>query len=80
MDSSFLNLPKLIEGFRISCQTEGKSRKTVVWYIAFLERFRVFLEQNGLPTDINRLDKTHIRQFILYLQQEVNIESNPNLL
>jgi site-specific recombinase XerD len=80
MESNFLNLPNLIEGFRISCQTEGKSRKTVIWYTAFLERFRVFLEQNRLPTDINRLDKTHIRQFILYLQQEARTpHTNRNL-
>jgi site-specific recombinase XerD len=53
-----------------SCQTEGKSPKTIKWYTSFLERFRVFLEQIGLPTSINQLEKIHIRQFILYLQQE----------
>jgi integrase/recombinase XerD len=70
MDSSFLHLQNLIEGFRITCQTEGKSPRTVRWYTTFLEKFRVFLEQNGLPARVNRLDKVHVRQFILYLQQE----------
>ena len=70
MDSSLLNLQNLFEGFRISCQTEGKSPKTIKWYTPFLEKFRVFLEQNRLPARVDRLDKIHIRQFILYLQQE----------
>ena len=70
MDSSFLNLQNLIEGFRISCQTEGKSPKTVKWYTTFLEKFRVFLERKGLPDRVDQLDKVHVRQFILYLQQE----------
>lgn len=70
MKSSVLELGTLIQGFHLSYQTEGKSMKTVEWYTCFLERFRVFLEQNGLPTSINQLDKNHIRQFILYLQRE----------
>jgi integrase/recombinase XerD len=70
MKTSVLKLTNLIQGFHLSCQTEGKSPKTVEWYTSFLERFRFFLEQNGLPTSIDRLDKNRIRQFILYLQQE----------
>jgi len=70
MDSSFLNLQNLIQGFKISCQTEGKSPRTVRWYNICLEKFRIFLEQNGLPVCVDRLDKAHVRQFILHLQQE----------
>jgi integrase/recombinase XerD len=70
MDSSFLNLQNLIQGFKISCQTEGKSPRTVTWYTTFLEKFRIFLERNGLPARADRLDKLHVRHFILYLQQE----------
>ncbi len=33
-------------------------------------RFLRFLEKNELPTQLDRIDKTNIRQFILYLQQE----------
>ena len=49
MESSFLDLQSLIQGFKISYQTEGKSPRTVRWYNIFLEKFRIFLEQNGLP-------------------------------
>jgi site-specific recombinase XerD len=70
MDSSFLNLQNLIQGFKISCQTEGKSPRTIRWYNIFLEKFRIFLEQNGLPACVDQLDKAHVRQFILHLQQE----------
>jgi len=70
MDSSVLELKTLIEGFKLSCQTEGKSPKTVEWYTSFLERFRRFLESNGFPTPIDSITKSHIRAFIRYLQEE----------
>jgi len=70
MKASVLELGNLIQGFKLSCQTEGKSPKTIEWYISFLLRFLKFLEQSGLPTQLDRIEKTHIRRFILYLQQE----------
>jgi site-specific recombinase XerD len=70
MKTSVLELGNLIRGFKLSCQTEGKSPKTIEWYISFLLRFLRFLEQNELPTQLDGIEKTHIRRFILYLQQE----------
>jgi len=70
MDSSILELKTLIEGFRLSYQTEGKSPKTIEWYTCFLERFRNFLESNGFPTLLDSITKSHIRAFIRYLQEE----------
>jgi len=70
MESSVLELSNLIQGFKLSCQTEGKSPKTIEWYTSFPLRFLRFLEKNELPTRLNRIEKSHIRQFILYLQQE----------
>jgi site-specific recombinase XerD len=70
MKTSVFEIGNLIQGFHLSCQTEGKSPKTIEWYTSFLERFRVFLKQNGLPTSIDQVDKNTVRQFILYLQQE----------
>jgi hypothetical protein len=32
MNSKVLDLENLIRGFRLSCQTEGKSPKTIEWY------------------------------------------------
>jgi site-specific recombinase XerD len=70
MKTNVLKLGNLIDGFKLSCQTEGKSSKTIEWYISFLERFHRFLEDNGLPVSINLLEKNHVRKFIRYLQQE----------
>jgi integrase/recombinase XerD len=70
MKNSVLELGNLIQGFSLSCQTEGKSPKTTEWYTAFLERFRGFLERSGLPTRVDRIDRDCVRRFILYLKQE----------
>jgi len=70
MNSNILELQNLIEGFQLSCQTEGKSSKTIDWYTCFLTKFRQFLEAKQLPTDLSHINKTHIREFILYLQTE----------
>ena len=58
MKTSVLNLANLIQGFKMSCQTEGKSPKTTEWYTSFLERFRRFLEQSGLPASKIRPERT----------------------
>ena len=64
-----LDLKNLIEGFKLSCQTENKSIKTIEWYTCFLQRFLQFLQLNNYPIRVSEIDKTHIRAFILYLQQ-----------
>lgn len=70
MKISVLELGNLAQGFKLSCQTEGLSPKTTEWYTSFLQRFLSFLEQSELPTRLDRIEKIHIRRFILYLQQE----------
>lgn len=70
MEASNLELGNLIQGFIFSCQTEGKSPRTIEWYITFLRRFDKFLESRNLPTSISLITKHHIRQFIRYLQTE----------
>ncbi|MFC1964937.1 tyrosine-type recombinase/integrase [Chloroflexota bacterium] len=67
---SVLELQNLIQGFKLSCQTEGKSPKTIEWYTSFLNRFLHFFKDNDYPTSLSRIDKNSIRAFILYLQQE----------
>ena len=32
METSVLDIANLIRGFELSCQTEGKSPKTIEWY------------------------------------------------
>ena len=73
METGALELGNLIQGFKLSCQTECKSPRTVEWYTSFLDRFHRFLERNNRPTNISYLDKTHIREFIRYLQVEARV-------
>ena len=72
MKTSTLELGNLIQGFKLTCQTEGKSPKTVEWYTSFLERFRRYLKVNDYPYVTDQIDKTHIRAFIRYLQTEAS--------
>jgi site-specific recombinase XerD len=76
MNNNSLDLANLIEGFRLSCQTEGKSPKTIEWYICFLNKFGQFLKRNQMPSYVGEIDKTHIRAFIRYLQTEAKIPRN----
>jgi len=70
MKSSVLELGNLIQGFKLSCQTEGKSPKTIEWYVTFLQKFLAFLELENYTTDASQINKEIIRAFILYLQKE----------
>ena len=49
---SELDLKNLIEGFKLSCQTENKSTKTIEWYTCFLQRFLQFLQLNNYHTRV----------------------------
>jgi integrase/recombinase XerD len=77
MNSSLANL---IDGFRLSCQTEGKSPRTVEWYVCFLERFNEFLTNRKLPSDVKEIDITYLRTFVRYLQTEARNRRNGNAL
>ena len=70
MKNDSLYLQNLIQGFKLSCQTEGKSPKTVEWYVNFLNRFYKFLESHKLPPDVRQINTNHVRWFICYLQTE----------
>lgn len=76
METSNLELGNLMQGFRLSYQTEGKSPKTIEWYATFLEKFRNFLERRNFPTDVSQIHKSHIREFIGYLQTEARTPRN----
>ena len=66
-----LNLVRLIESYALCLSTEGKSTKTIVWYIANLIRFAKFLSNNHLPESVTDIGKQEARQFISHLQTEV---------
>ena len=73
MNNNVLDMANLIEGFVLTCQTEGKSPKTIEWYTGFLTRFRQFLESRGFPADVRQIDKNHLKAFIHYLQTEARV-------
>jgi len=70
METSNLEMGNLIQGFKLSCQTEGKSPRTIEWYISFLTRFQLFLQKWNLSLDIRKITKDHVKRFIFYLQTE----------
>jgi site-specific recombinase XerD len=70
METSILELKNLIQGFKLSCQTEGLSPKTTEWYVSFVTRFVRFLQLRDLPTDLENIKGEHVRGFIRYLQIE----------
>ena len=80
MNNEVLELQSLIEGFRLSCQTEGKSIKTIEWYVTFLNRFRGFLNSQDLSSRIGQISRNDIRAFIRYLQTEAKTPHGGKLL
>lgn len=64
--NSVLDLQNLIKGFELSCQTEGKSPKTIEWYTCFLRRFLQFLQLNIHPTNVNEIESLRSLSVELY--------------
>ena len=73
MSSNYLELDALIDGFRLSCQTEAKSPVTTEWYASSLKRFRRYLVDSELPTHLFSINRAMIRAFIKYLQVEARV-------
>ena len=42
MNSNTLELKNLIEGFKLTCQTEGKSPRTTEWVFRFVDQIPAF--------------------------------------
>ena len=80
MNTNVLQLDHLIEGFKLSCATEGKAAKTIEWYTCYLVKFRQFLESRRMPTDVAQINRDHIRAFIRYLQTEARCPRSDKLL
>ena len=76
MESCFLELKTLIDGFRLSCLKDGKSPKTVEFYLTFLNKFRQFLETRQFSTDLGETGKDRVREFIRFMQTEAKNPRN----
>jgi integrase/recombinase XerD len=66
-------LKDMIEGFILSCRTEGLSPKTIESYEFCNTRFRRFLEDDGSQVDIVEVQRLHVRMFIRHLQTEAKV-------
>jgi len=80
MTNPDLELKTLLSAYRLSCQAEGKSPATIKWYMPFLARFEDYLERQGFPTSVDRVDRRHVRSFIGYLQSEAKVPHSGALL
>ncbi|HEY96316.1 MAG TPA: tyrosine-type recombinase/integrase [Dehalococcoidia bacterium] len=80
MSGFSLDLVRLTESYALCLGTEGKSTKTITWYIANLNRFANFLKKNSLSVSVTDIGKEEARQFITYLQNDViRWEENPSI-
>jgi integrase/recombinase XerD len=72
-----MTLDKLIEGYHLYCQAEGKSQHTIRWYMGKLAVFLEYLNDHG-HVNADDMDAHTIRAFVVHLQQSVKAdELNP---
>jgi len=75
--SSILDLQNLIQGFKLSCQTENKSPKTIDGYISNNRKFFIFLEVANGTKPIESIGKKELRGYIEHLQSRTRWPNNP---
>jgi integrase/recombinase XerD len=70
---------RYLTGFRLNCVAEGKSPRTVRWYEHKLRIFSDYLRKQQQIHDFNQVEATHVRAFLVHLQQNVRVgDLNPN--
>lgn len=62
-------LVQLLKKYLVAGKVEGKSRKTIYGYSDFLSRFILFALDHEFPQRIQDLTSSHIRLFLLSLQE-----------
>jgi len=74
-----LKLGEMIEGYRLFFRAEGRSRKSIRWYMHKLHIFEKFLQSQGFPLEGQRIITEHLREFLVYLRESVRAdELNPH--
>ncbi len=68
IDMAGLDLRKLIWHHSQSNKAEGKSPKTVVWYVEMLTPFAEFLGSNSRDAVLAEFDVESVREFIIHEQ------------
>lgn len=74
---SATDLARLVQGYRLCAQTEGKSRKTIAAVTSSVTYFERFLRSEGLTTDATQIGPGEIRAFIFHLQQKARFSEHP---
>ncbi|NQT74055.1 MAG: tyrosine-type recombinase/integrase [Chloroflexi bacterium] len=69
---SINDLESLIRGYIVGCRCEGKSAKTIDSYQMVLRNFLWLCRQKGYPLEPQRINASHIREFLWYLASETN--------
>ena len=64
------SLDRLVQGYLITLQSEGKSPQTVISYKDQLSHFLWWCEREGVPGDAEGITAAHVRGFLLYAQTE----------
>jgi hypothetical protein len=67
---STTDLARLIQGYRLYANTEGRSDKTIAIVANSVGYMEGFLCSEGIPSDVIQIGPTDIRAFILYLQRK----------
>ena len=62
-------LSRLIEFDEFICHAEGKSERTIELTRLALCKLERFIEENGLPTDLELIGPQEMRAFILHLKE-----------
>ena len=58
------DLQELERGFELSLRARNRSPRTIKSYLEAIRLFRAFLEQMGMPTEIDRINREHVEAFI----------------
>ena len=61
-----LEIRSLVDGFLLDCKVTGKSLATIVYYTEKLNKYLWYTDTFGLPSDIEDITPTHIREFLAY--------------
>jgi site-specific recombinase XerD len=71
-------LDTLIDRYRLSNTTDGKSPKTIEWYDTMLRAYSRYTEQSFDNNSLNNLERDNVRGYILYLREKPRFQNHPH--
>jgi len=71
------SLSEFIDYYEICNRAEDKSPKTVAWYSANLKSFHNYLKSRHLPDNLEKIDITILRQYVLFLLKKNKYHGHP---